>query len=423
MLRGAVIIAICTLVVGSNPGWLRIATAQPDTTDNQPTEAPPASGLPTPFDPAPADWGRFLRPGIAPLAVPEVDYLLVQPPQGVIQRASEEGYEQIVQFPDETFNEGPVSAPGVDTNRPDGLAPIGVLGDHTLSAGMFLISYRYNISAADDLRDGTSNLSLNSVLAQFPFAPTHSQVQRHTLLMEFAPTDDLTVMATLPFIDIDLNFASRTGATVHDGDVDPGDVTLRALYVLKRWGRQQVHANFGLSLPLGVLPSERFPPSPTSPAASYLARTSSGTYDLLPGLTYRGQTDWWTWGAQGLGIVRLGLNNASYRLGNNLELTTWLSRRVTDYLSVSTRLDANLWGPIAGSDERLNPFLAPTNRTDDWAGRRIDLLFGANLFATHNDFGANQWLSVEAGVPVYQSLSGPQLKTEWLLNAGWNLRF
>jgi hypothetical protein len=149
-------------------------------------------------------------------------------------------------------------------------------------------------------------------------------------------------------------------------------------------------------------------------------RTSSGTFDLLPGLTYRGQNDLWTWGAQSIGTVRTGINRLDYKLGDRVDITAWIARRWGERASTSFRLDSQLWGNVRGADPRLNTALSPTNDPNAQGGDRIDLLFGVNLFFPGTRL-AGQRLSIEAGAPVFQSLSGPQLGTNWLLNTGWNL--
>jgi hypothetical protein len=398
-----------------------------------PTTSPPSTrpvsqvnalaGAPITSDPMPARWGNIEAPLRTPSTPIQVDYLLVRPPQKVTQQEWGNGFEQSVVHPEETFHHGPMFCPGVDLDRPDGLAPIGVFGDHTLAAGgELLISYRYNHTSFGGNRDGTGNLSTADVLAEFPIAPTRMRTQRHTALIEYGVTDDLTLLALLPFWDISINQVSTAGSRIVNSNSDPGDMIFEALYVVWRGDRQQVHLNLGMQFPTGVQESERFPPTPDSPDKSYPLRTTSGTYDFMPGATYRGQTDNWTWGAQGTGKIRFGLNNFDYKLGNSLNLTGWLARRLTENVSLSTRLDGNLWNNLFGADPRLNPLLVPTNRPDLQGGRRIDLLFGMNLFVP-GDYVPGQWFSVEGGIPVYQSLFGPQLKTGWTINAGYNLRF
>jgi hypothetical protein len=49
-------------------------------------------------------------------------------------------------------------------------------------------------------------------------------------------------------------------------------------------------------------------------------------------------------------------------------------------------------------------------------------LFGTNFYVP-GDYLRSQWFSVEGGIPIYQFLQGPQLKTSWTITAGYNLKF
>ena len=64
--------------------------------------------------------------------------------------------------------------------------------------------------------------------------------------------------------------------------------------------------------------------------------------------------------------------------------------------------------------------MGPTADPDRRAGGRLDLLFGANLFAPEGELEGLR-LALEAGLPVYQRLDGPQLETDALvsLNLEW----
>lgn len=396
-----------------------------------PVAKPPAStGKPLVADPVPARWGDVEKPRPTPTNPPAIDYLLIRPAEGVVQQEWA-GFQQSVWNPDETYHHGPIFCPRIDLDRPDGLAPIGVIGDHTLEAGgQFLISYRYNSIMADGMRDGTGDVGTNEVLQNFTYAPTNMQSQRHMALIEYGVTDDLTILGMLPYVNIGIDQVTSTGDKIFNRAVDPGDIIFQALYVLWRGDRQQVHLNLGMQFPLGVQESDRFPPTPTSPDKGYPLQISSGTYDFMPGLTYRGQNDDWTWGVQGTGMIRFGLNNQDYKFGNRFQLTGWAARKLSDNLSLSARLDSNIWANVFGAYPQLNQALTPTNRPDYQGGRRIDILFGANFYlpgrdlpSSVGDYLPSQWFSVEGGVPVYQSLMGPQLKTSWIITAGWNLRF
>src|SRR6185295_4464670 len=153
-------------------------------------------------------------------------------------------------------------------------------------------------------------------------------------------------------------------------------------------------------------------PTPNSPVLTYPMRTSDGTWDFMPGITYRGQTDNWTWGVQGIFTKRFGLNRYSYRLGDDGNLNGWIARRLTDSFSASVRLNGEIWGNITGADVRLNPNLVPSNRTNLQGGQRLSVLFGLNYIVPAGIL-QGQRFGVEGGIPAYQNLSGPQLQQRY----------
>jgi hypothetical protein len=62
--------------------------------------------------------------------------------------------------------------------------------------------------------------------------------------------------------------------------------------------------------------------------------------------------------------------------------------------------------------------VVPTADPSRRGGDRVDVLVGVNLYA-RSGFIKGQRLAVEAGMPVYQSLDGPQLQTDFTLTVGW----
>ena len=62
-----------------------------------------------------------------------------------------------------------------------------------------------------------------------------------------------------------INQETDTGGRIRDNNMNPGDIPLTALYVLHRGDRSQLHLNFGLSIPVGMLLTLDQPITPTSP--------------------------------------------------------------------------------------------------------------------------------------------------------------
>lgn len=393
---------------------LRVFT--PPWTD--PDEIPPP-----PPEPATPDWGSLDAPVPRPLITPTLDYELVGPPAGIVQADDGFEYRRSVQHPDGVYVADTRFNQPIDLYRPDGFAPLGVLGDHTLQASRLLVSYRFNQTSFRSNLNGTHLVSDQEVLAAFGSSPRRMVSQRHLVVLEYAPTDDLTLLAQLPFVQTSVDHLLRSGANLRTDYTNIGDIGLQSLLVLWRGNRRQLHLNLGASIPVGIPETLHQFPVFTSPQLSYPMRPSSGTFDFLPGLTYRAQSDLWTWGSQILGDVHLGRNRFKYRLGDQVGLTTWAARRWTETIASSARLDAQIFTNIRGADKRIDPALSPLNRSNLRGGERLDLLFGLNYFLGPWQRVPGQFLSIEAGFPIYQSLDGPQPRARWLLNTGLQCAF
>lgn len=373
-----------------------------------------------PPDPRAAQWGSLERPLRGPPRMPTYNYQQAGPPLRVIQFAEPQIYERPVDDPDRLmFDDGDMNTP-INLYRPDGIAPPGIIGDHTLKAGHALFSYRYGVVGYQGSYTGTHLATAGQVSQQFNNVPTTMYRQQHTLLLEYAPTDDLTALLVLPIQVNSINYLTDKGSTIHDAYTQLGDISLWALYTLKRWKHQQIHANLGMSIPTNLLQTLNEFSTPGSVHLSYPMRVGSGSYELLPGVTYRGQTEKWTWGFQSIVTIPLGYNRYSYELGNQIDLNAWAWRRLSERFAASGRLHGSGWGNIRGQDRNLTPSLVETNAPNLQGGTRLDLLFGGQYYWPWLRVPGN-WFSIEAGFPIYQNLHGPQPRATWLLNGGWNM--
>ncbi len=394
-----------------------------------PGSTPPASSAPSkaasatpPPDPQMPSWGNYLEPLPVPVELPAGEYDLVSPPRGIIQRSQRQNYRRVLGDPSRLVYDDAQMLQTIDLYRPDGLAPAGMFNDHTLPTGRVLVSYRYLQQSFDDLYVNQHQVSAASVQANYTYVPQRMFQNNQVALIEYGVTDDFTINAMLPFQHTLIDYTSL-GGNIATGFTNPGDVRLQGLYVVRRKDNRQHHVNFGLSVPVGFLEDVfNETPSPSIPNLSYPLRTSSGTFDLLMGYTIRGQSQHWTWGLQASGVVHTGINTLNYKLGDSADLSAWLSRRLSQRWSVSGRLDTQFQGNIFRADARLNLAQAPTNDPNAYGYERVNGLLGVNFFWPDGRI-PGQRVSVEAGLPLQQSMEGPQLGLDWILNASWNMIF
>lgn len=306
----------------------------------------------------------------------------------------------------------------------DDHAPIGVMADHKHNKGEWMLSYRYSTMHMDGNRDGTSDLAPADVLAQgFMMAPLEMDMDMHMFGLMYGVSDDITLMAMLPYIEKDMVMVNAGGMRMYRDSEGFGDVKLTALYTLdshvNEAGEEKSWLlNLGLSLPTGST-DER---SDTGQKLPYPMQLGSGTFDPIIRLTYNDRRQDWSWGAQAGAMFRTGTNDEGYRLGHEYGFTSWAAKNIHEKLSLSLRLDARQWDDIHGRDADLNVMMTPAARADLRGGTRVDALIGANFYQT-GDFAKDNRLAVEFGMPLYQDLDGPQLKTDYRLMLGWQYAF
>lgn len=303
-----------------------------------------------------------------------------------------------------------------DHARPDSHAPIGVMGDHLMSEGEIMVSVRAMSMEMEGNRTDTDRVA--TPLPGFMVSPLSMDMDMKMLGAMYAYSDKLTLMAMVPFVSISmshvLNMGPMAGTEFTTESSDVGDVKLAGTYGLFAEPGADLLFNLAVSLPTGSI-DERDDTPAGNAHLPYPMQLGSGTYDLISGLTYVQTFDDWSWGAQGSYTLRTGENDNGYTLGDKLDATSWVAKKMSNDTSVSFRLKYSNWGNIDGADTKLlaGPTV-PTKNTNLRAGTRVDALVGVNFVVPDTSLR----LAAEVGVPAYQKLDGPQLETDMVFTLG-----
>lgn len=300
------------------------------------------------------------------------------------------------------------------------------MGAHTHEQGDWMVSYRFMHMDMEGNREGTSGISDSGVLKKYLVTPTEMTMDMHMFGVMYAPTNRLTLMAMLPYLDKSMDHRTRMGVKFTTGSSGIGDTKLSGIFEAMTWNRNELLLNLGLSLPSGSNDEED-----TTPLGKvrlpYPMQLGSGTWDLMPGVTWLGQNEGYAWGGQTMATLRMN-RNEGYRHGHRIEATAWGTKKLSNWWSISARLKGSAWGDIHGSDSQIvqtNPAgisTVPTADPDTRGGESIDGLLGINFYPRSGGMNG-QRLAIELGKPVYQDLDGPALETEWTVTAGWQLSF
>ncbi len=303
-----------------------------------------------------------------------------------------------------------------------------VLGGHTHPASETMFGYEYMHMRMSGLYQGSREISPADAFAQgFPTLHIKMEMDMHMFDAMYAPTERLTLMAMLPYKQMSMLHLMTNGMTFTQSADGIGDLEVMGLYTLFgdiRKGGHRLVLNAGVSFPTGSINvKDHSGGNPTNPLVllEYPMQLGSGTYDLMPGLTYLGDAGPWSWGAQTIETVRLGRNDHGYRFGNQYRVSAWTAYAVTDWFAPSLHLDGNWWEDVNGSDPGIG-LATPEGRANLRGGRRLDLLFGINFYVPKGLLKGNR-LMLEGGLPVYQHLDGPQLGAAWMISLAWSYAF
>lgn len=346
---------------------------------------------------------------------------------------------------------GPASAEEMDHSQHDMTQHSAHTGaaahiHHSHGKGDWMVEYRFMRMSMDGLLDGTHSVGTRDISGvlmgmmpplsdpgkQYRMSPTEMTMDMHMLMLMYGLTERMSLMVMGNYLDNEMDMVmhmnNMSGMPVMDmfGTMETdgiGDTLLGVMYKLdRRWT-----ASFSASLPTGDI-DERvdmvmsginpmgMPMSMTNAnlKAGYPMQLGSGTYDLIPGITYSDSIDNFGWGFQASYTWRLDENDNDYTLGDVAEVFGWGKYVLSEHFLVSGKATYKDWGRIDGQDPEIPPAMSPLNDPAATGGRRLDLSLGLNGF-----FGTGHTLGFEVGIPVYQDLNGPQMETDWIVSLAY----
>ena len=330
---------------------------------------------------------------------------------------------------------------------------------HGHGKGGFMFEYKFMRMTMDGLLDGTDSVSTrdisganppaamglpptNNVNTPYMMSPTSMDMDMHMVMAMYGITDNFTLMGMVNYLSNDMDMVMHMvmpgGATMFNpapngtipmdmfGSMDTsgvGDTRIDGMFKLN----DDWTASIGLSIPTGSI-DEKVTMIMTNPVtgmsftnanmqAPYAMQLGSGTYDLIPSITYQEGSGLWTFGGQASYTYHTGENDNDYALGDILEVTGYGKYSVNNNLTLSGRLGYQNWGKIDGADSKIPAMMvmmAPTNDPDNTGGKRADLLVGIS-----GHFAKSHMISLEVGKPVLQDLNGPQMETDRIISIGY----
>jgi hypothetical protein len=327
-------------------------------------------------------------------------------------------------------------------------APAGMMFDHMIEKDRFMVGYRYMYSSqGGDMLHGSNLVSDQAIVAggcgpnSCFVKPNSMEMHMHMLDIMYAPTDWLNLMVMPQFMDMSMTMRRLSGAPpdseapqdgvhiphhVENGHETGGisDMGVYALVKLFDAGRHHLHMGLGLSIPFGDVDVElRRNHKADGGLIHYGMQLGSGTLDFKPSLTYTGNYDNWTWGAQLSGTKRLEDNGETgFAFGDIFQTTAWGGYGLTNWLTATLRGVYTIQGAVQGEFNQFIDKLGPMDYPTNYGGRFWDVGFGLNVTVPDTDLAGNM-LGVEWLQPVSTDFNGYQLDRDGTLSATWHYAF
>ncbi len=307
-------------------------------------------------------------------------------------------------------------------DRPDGVAPVDIVGDHTLPEGTLQVKYRYGRMNSQGLKTGTNKLGELDVLALgFTYVPLSRSIDTNDITVDYGVTDAFTVQANVGYTSKSSEEANEdqyfTTSSSHltDAEVD-------VLWNVWQEGACRANVQLGGVVPLGKVDERGTFPGVVNAILPYDMQTGSGSWAVVPGATASVQNEFGTVGLQLLGVVRVNDNDRGYRLGNEFRSNLWLAYRFNDLVSASTGMRVLARERISGADPALETFRDPGDVGYSYGEKRVDFPLGLNVEVPRGPLEGNRF-GVQFVWTVHEDVDGPYLASDWGFTVGWQRAF
>jgi hypothetical protein len=320
------------------------------------------------------------------------------------------------------------------SDRPDGFAPFGVNGDHIHKKGEFMFSYTAQNIGNNSLQSGGVSVSEEYVFGlDYSVSPTSMSMGIDKFGIMYAPTNKLTVMVMGAYLNksLDMQLSENLANTIADSNAvfkqkssGLGDIKLIGLYQLRSKYKKAFHLNIGVSIPTGSVTQSSTNPMSTSTEVRqpYIMQLGSGSVDPIIGATYLVQKAKWSYGLQSINTLRIFENSEGYRQSSQLLVNFWHSRKISDLLSASIRVEENFRTAIIGSDANLNPKISPTHYTYNSSSSETLIYIGVNSYLYAGNLKGLR-IAFELGFPSFSYYRGTQLANNGSALAGIHYSF
>jgi hypothetical protein len=306
------------------------------------------------------------------------------------------------------------------TLRPDSRGYLGTSSGPVLQLGYAKLSVESQRTELGGLRSGHDSIEASTLFgAGYSTVPTSGSVTRTDLKAEYGLGDATSLRLTIPFESRTLRFEDGLGATTRETVHGLADVQIGAGMELSHQDRRRTELEVLVSVPTGKTNARAGRAGvPGRPLLPYSMQLGAGTYALQPGITWTYWSSQWSFGTAAQATLPIDKNDQGWSRGDELRLSSWVSRRIDPFRSVVAGLDYLQEDSIQGQDPNMDPLLDPSFDPSFTGGKSLYLDLGLHMIVE-----TNNRLALEIGVPVWRETEGPQVETDFRFAVAWWLSF
>jgi hypothetical protein len=310
---------------------------------------------------------------------------------------------------------------------PDYYAPAGVFIDHVHAKREWMFSYRYMQMNMQGNQSGKNKVSADQVYNNYIMAPRHMSMQMHMLMLMYGLSDKITFMGMTSYAINSMNMSMMEYGNGGMSHMHPGsssgnvfeassktsgitDAKIYLLYELLGNSKHELVFSAGVNIPTGKNSLRGQSMIGENDKYSYIMQLGTGSFAVLPGITYTWKHHNISGGSQLSSTLYTGKNKGNYTWGNEANITGWISHSWTSWLSNSLRANVNVAGKIKGYDPEIAIMrsIDPSADANNYGGTRAAFYGGLNILVP-DGFLRGLRISAEYGLPVYQNLNGLQM--------------
>lgn len=307
-------------------------------------------------------------------------------------------------------------------------SPAGIMISHSHPKDGWMFNYTYMNMLMKKNLSGTEKISIEDIFNRnYSMAAEKMKMDMHMIMAMYGITGRLTVMMMASYNVNSMNMQSYATGHVHGGsNADAslfhthssggfGDVKLWALYKIGNGEGSSLVLSAGLNMPTGDINVEAgehalFP----GQRQSYMMQLGTGSFDLMPGLTYYKRTGKLAWSAQALMNIRPFENENGYRQGSDVTFNIWSAYSFNSSFSASFRGEIFNGDVISGRDPMISTLAEPDANPVNHGGIKGNTYAGFNYYLNKGLLHDTK-LGIEFGIPVYQNVKGVQMSTAYSL--------